>query len=100
VDLKVKVRCCKLDPQGAEDIFIEWFRHNQVITELHRCDMDSSFLSDLRGNHYVKKIAIDGTSEKEIRSLIQALPGIMGIEHLTLCAFICTSKPGVSLLEG
>jgi hypothetical protein len=49
--------------------------------------MDSSILSALSGNRSVKKIAIDGASKQEIRSLLQALPGNMGIEHLYLSAF-------------
>jgi hypothetical protein len=92
-NLKVKLRSCKLDPQDEEDTFIEWFRHNRVITELYLCDMDNtnSFLSALRGNRSVKKLVIgniyssDFANEKEIHSLAQALPGNMGIKHLTLC---------------
>jgi hypothetical protein len=92
-DVKVKLKSCKLDPQGSDDTFIEWFQHNRVITELHLCNMDNSFLSALRGNHSVKKLSIgsryssDVANEQKIRSLAQALPGNMGIEHLTLRNF-------------
>jgi hypothetical protein len=86
-DLKIRLRRCDLHPQVAEDTFIEWLRHNQVVTELNGCYMDSSILSALSGNRSVKKIAIDGASKQEIRSLLQALPGNMGIEHLYLSAF-------------
>jgi hypothetical protein len=115
-DLEIKFRCCKLDPQDAEGTFIEWFRHNQVVTELGCCEMGSNFLSALSGNNSVKKLAIErelnccdvdrnflsalsgnndvnkltiarGSSafaEEQIRFMSQALPGNMGIEHLSL----------------
>jgi hypothetical protein len=85
-DLKVKFTCCKLDPQDAEDTFIEWFRHNQVLTELIYCRMENSIFSAFSGNNSVKKITLDaqifGPSEEKMRSLLLALPGNMGIEHL------------------
>ena len=39
-DLKVKLTYCTIKPEGAEDTFIEWFLHNQVVTELSCCYMD------------------------------------------------------------
>jgi hypothetical protein len=33
-DLKVELTFSTLEPQDAQDIFIEWSRHNQVVTEL------------------------------------------------------------------
>jgi hypothetical protein len=88
-DLKIKFKKCNLDPQGAEDTFIEWFRHNEVVTELNCCYVDSSILCALSGNNYVKTLTLrrysrDYVNEEEIRSLAQALPGNVGIEHLTL----------------
>jgi hypothetical protein len=86
-NIEIKLRCCKLYPKNAEGTFIEWFRHNQVVTELDRCDMDSSIISALSGNHSVKRLSFNYIEEEEIRSLAQALPGNMGIEHLTLRKF-------------
>jgi hypothetical protein len=91
-DLKIKLSNCSLAPQGAKDAFIEWFRNNQVVTELNCCFMDSSILCALSGNKSLKKLSMeihpsDFSNEEEIRSLAQALTGNMGIEHLTLCAF-------------
>jgi hypothetical protein len=85
-DLEVKITQCSLDPQDAEDTFIEWFRHNQVLTELNYCEMGSPIFSALSGNDSVKKIALDaqifGPSEENMRSLFLALPGNTGIEQL------------------
>jgi hypothetical protein len=50
--------------------------------------MDSSILSALSGNNSVKKLVIDTNAskfgEEEILALRQALPGNMGIKHLTI----------------
>jgi hypothetical protein len=50
--------------------------------------MDCSILGALSGNNYVKKLTMATCSredaEEEIRSLAQALPGNMGLEHLSL----------------
>jgi hypothetical protein len=87
-DLEVKLAFCTIEPKCAEGTFVEWFRHNQVVTELDRCNMDSSILCALNGNNSVKKLTFDthlvpiDFREKEIRSLLQALSGNMGIEHL------------------
>jgi hypothetical protein len=92
-DLKIKLRRCSLDPQGADDTFIEWFRHNEVVTELNRCYYrNSSIICALSGNKAIKKFSMERypggfADEEEISSLAQALPGNRGIEHLTLCDF-------------
>jgi hypothetical protein len=87
-DIEVKFSSCKLDPQDAEDTFIEWFRNNQVVTELSYCEMGCRILSALSGNNSVKKLYItrfgNAISKDGIRSLIQALPGNLGIEHLAI----------------
>jgi hypothetical protein len=87
-NLEITFNECKFEPQDAEETFIEWFRHNQVVTELVYCLTDSNFFSVLRGNNSVKKLAIlrqgSKSSEEEMRSLLQALPGNRGIEDLSL----------------
>jgi hypothetical protein len=87
-DLEVKFMYCAFEPQNAEDSFIEWLRSNQVVTELECCQMGSHILSALSGNNSVKKLTIYNNSSKfgedEMHSLIQALPGNLGIEHLCL----------------
>jgi hypothetical protein len=40
-DLEVRLSECKLEPGDAEGTFIEWFRHNQVVTEIDCCQMGS-----------------------------------------------------------
>ena len=100
-DLKVQLSHCTFDPQDAEDTFIEWFRHNRVVTELDRCNMEGRTYSALSGNTSVKKLTIDVQRSdmqrrviyheeivsEEIASLLEALPGNMGIQHLTICDF-------------
>jgi hypothetical protein len=90
-DIKITLNCSTLEPQDAEDTFIEWFRHNKVITHLDCCQMGSRILSALSGNNSVKRLTIDRDNsnfgEDEIHSLLQALPGNMGIEHLDLRSF-------------
>jgi hypothetical protein len=85
-DLKVKLRLCTLEPQDALDTFIEWFRHNQVVTELECCEMENNFLSALSGNNSVKTLAIEAKTielgDEQMRSLAHALPGNMAIETL------------------
>jgi hypothetical protein len=85
-DLDITLQYCTFEPQDSEDAFIEWFRYNQVVTELDSCDMDSNLLSALSGNNSVKKLTIENYTstfgEEKARSLAQALPGNMGIEHL------------------
>jgi hypothetical protein len=46
--------------------------------------MGSRTLSALSGNDSLKKIAIGGSSKEVMSSLIQSLPGNMGIEHLAI----------------
>jgi hypothetical protein len=57
-DLKVELTDCKLHPQDAEDTFIEWFRHNKILTELNYCQIKNSLLSALSGNNSVKKLTL------------------------------------------
>jgi hypothetical protein len=90
-DLEVKFINCAFEPQDAEDTFIEWFRHNKVITDLDCCQMGSRILSALSGNNSVKRLTIDrdesNFGEDEIHSLLQALPGNMGIDQFHLRSF-------------
>jgi hypothetical protein len=89
-DLKIKLIYCTIKPEDAKDAFIEWFRHNEVVTELNCCYMKRGMLCALSGNKSVKKLSMESYSrgfpdDEEIRSLAQVLPGNMGLEHLTLC---------------
>jgi hypothetical protein len=91
-DLVVTLRYCLIRPKDTKDTFIEWFRNNQIVTELDYCDMGKCTLSVFSGNNSVKTLTLgryssDFANEEQIRSLAQALPGNMGIELLTLCAF-------------
>jgi hypothetical protein len=87
-DLEVEFTNCNLEPEDAEDTFVEWFRRNQVVTELFWCAMRSSILSALIGvNSSVKKLSFNGFDqfgEEHIRSLAQALPSNQGIVKLDL----------------
>jgi hypothetical protein len=88
-DLKIKLSFCTIEPLDAEDAFIEWFRNNQVVTELDSCVMGGRIISALSGNKSIKKLTMasystDSSYYEEIRSLAQALPGNMGIEHLAI----------------
>jgi hypothetical protein len=88
MDLEVKLTFCTFERQNAEDTFIEWFRHNQVVTELTYCNMGCRIISTLSGNNSVKGLTINRLihdfGEEEMCSLLEALPGNMGIEHLTI----------------
>jgi hypothetical protein len=84
-DLEVELGECSLLPQDAEDTFIEWFLHNKVVTELNDCRVGSRIISALSGNNSVKRLSII-CCQDELHSLIRALPGNMGIEHLTVRA--------------
>jgi hypothetical protein len=86
-DLKVKLSECSIEPGYAEDTFIDWFRHNQVVTELDRCDIDCSILCALSGNNSVKKLSFEYIVEEKIHSLAHALPDNMGMEHLVFSHF-------------
>jgi hypothetical protein len=81
--LEVTFYGCSFDPQGAEGTFIEWFRHNQVVTQLIFCTMEDSVIFALSGNSSVKRLlSTDGHGGKTSRSLAKALPGNQGIEYL------------------
>jgi hypothetical protein len=86
-DLEITLADCFLDAQGAEEIFVEWLRHGQVVTKLVRCNMKSSILSALIGNSSIKMLMIDADDEcgcNQIRSLAQLLQGNKGITELSL----------------
>jgi hypothetical protein len=60
-DLEVKFYDCTLEPEDAEGTFIEWFRRNQVVTDLHWCTTrSSSIISALSGNSSVKGLFCSG----------------------------------------
>jgi hypothetical protein len=100
-DLVVTLSYCTLIPEDAEDVFIEWLRNNQVVTELDRCDMDSNIVCALSGNNSVKKITIGGSdyNEEVIRSLAQALPGNTGIEYLDISDFEYSDETWIRLIR-
>jgi hypothetical protein len=81
--LEVTFHCCTFLPQGAEGAFIEWFRHNQVVTKLRFCTMEDIVISALSGNSSVKSLFLSvERNGKETRSLARVLPGNQGIEYL------------------
>jgi hypothetical protein len=89
-DLNVTLRKCTLDPLDAEGAFIDWFRNNQVVTELDNCWMGSRVLQALSGNTSVKTLSfnmIGQRSKERISALIRALATNQGIEELTLKEF-------------
>jgi hypothetical protein len=85
-DLEISFEFCIIDAQDAEDAFIEWLRHSQIVTALMFCEMESSILSALRGNSFVKflkcRTKCDEHCEDHLRSLAQVLPDNQGIEEL------------------
>jgi hypothetical protein len=88
-DLEVTFILCIFEPQGAEEAFIEWFRHSNVVTSLYDCQMKASTLTALSGNNSVKKLTISPRAGEfypadEMQSLLQALPGNRGIEDISL----------------
>jgi hypothetical protein len=88
-DLEVKLERCTLKPQhNAKECFIEWLRHSQSVSQLTYCFMESSLLSALSGNNSVKKLMISKNAsefyEEEMHSLLQALPGNVGLENLII----------------
>jgi hypothetical protein len=87
-DLKISFTCCTIEAKGAEDAFIEWLRHSQVVTALMFCEFERCILSALRGNSSIKYLKcrskFDEQCEDHLRSLAQALPGNQGIEKLDL----------------
>jgi hypothetical protein len=102
-DLDLQLCQCKLDPQDAGDTFIEWFRHNQIVTGLDRCQIESDILSGLSGNNSVKRLVIQKRpsyfGEEEMRSLLQALPSNMGINDLTVYDFQMSDEPSSLLFR-
>jgi hypothetical protein len=102
-DLEVVLSECKLDPQDAEDTFVEWFRHNQILTELNGCRMGCRIISALSGNKFVKTLNIDRDhsdfGEDEMCSLIEALPGNMGIEVLGIHNFLFNDETWILLFR-
>jgi hypothetical protein len=94
-DLDLKLCECTLDPQ--DDTFMEWFRHNQIVTSLDRCQLECGFLSAVSGNSSVKKLVIQtcpsDLGKEEMRSLLEALTGNIGIEHLTFHDFAVSEEP-------
>jgi hypothetical protein len=88
-DLEVTFKACSFDAQGAEDTFVEWLRHSQVVTKLKFCKMESSIISALSGNSSVKSFAMSYsenryTTDSDILHLARALPGNQGIESLSV----------------
>jgi hypothetical protein len=85
-NLEISFEFCTIDAQDAEDVFIEWLRHSQVVTALMFCVMESSILSALRGNSFVKFLKCrtkgDEQCEDHLRSLAHVLPDNQGIEEL------------------
>jgi hypothetical protein len=85
-DLKVTLGECTLEPLDVQGAFIEWFRHNQVVTELNDCWMSNPILSALSRNRSVKRLSFNRnqSSEERIRALSHALATNQGIEDLDL----------------
>jgi hypothetical protein len=88
-DLAVTLKECTLVPQDGT--FIDWLRHNQSLTEINCCRMESNVLSALSGNTFLKSLThrngnpfVSDDCGEEMRALLQALPGNMGIENLSL----------------
>jgi hypothetical protein len=97
-DLEIALHYCKLDVQDAEGAFIEWFRHNQVVTEIHQ--MENRIFSALSGNNSLKRFKLKfPVADEEMGSLLQALPGNMGIEDLTMMDVKLTDKNWCLLLH-
>jgi hypothetical protein len=99
-DLEITLHYCKFDPEEAEGAFIEWFRHNQVVKEIKCIEMQSRILSALSGNNSIKRLKLKlPVGKEELCSLLQALPGNMGIEDLTLHDVKLTDKNWCLLLQ-
>jgi hypothetical protein len=81
--LEVTFEECSFDAQDAEDIFIEWMRHSQVVTKLENCKSNDIIISALSGNSSIKSLSYDRRGGDDIiRSLAGTLPGNQGIEIL------------------
>jgi hypothetical protein len=60
--LEITFEQCTFDAEGAEDTFIEWLRHSQVVTKLDSCEMGNNTLFfTLNGNGSVKTLSMDAT---------------------------------------
>jgi hypothetical protein len=88
-DLEVKLDTCTLKSQHhANGSCVEWLRHSQIVTELKYCFMERGLLSALSGNNSIKRLSISKkmilseSHEEKMHSLLQALPGNMGLENL------------------
>jgi hypothetical protein len=90
-DLKITFSGCTLEPLEADGAFIEWFRHSQVVTELHDSWMlGSCILSALSGNSSVKRLSLEEIgqcSAERIHGLSQLLATNKNIEYLRLKEF-------------
>jgi hypothetical protein len=90
-DLNITLNDCALVPQHAQEIFIQWFRHNQIVTELNRCSMESSILSALiSGNNSLRKLSFarEGHFGRErLIALTEALLTNHSIEDLRVSPF-------------
>jgi hypothetical protein len=86
--LEVTFLACTFDARDAEDAFIEWLRHSQVVTQLEFCLMERCIVSALSGNRSIKSLSvnttIDGHSDDLVPCLARALAGNQGIENLRL----------------
>jgi hypothetical protein len=82
--IEVTFNICSFDVQGAEDTFIEWLRHSQVVTKLSLIAMERSIISSLSGNSSVKSLSICTVDDDKFRSLVLVLPGNQGIESLSV----------------
>jgi hypothetical protein len=84
-DLRITLDECELVPMDAQDIFIEWFRHNQIVTEIDNCAIEGSFYSALSGNNSINRFSFSATDRYDGQSFIaltEALPTNQGIEDL------------------
>jgi hypothetical protein len=50
-DLELKLSECTLEPQDAQDMFIEWFQRNPIVTKLDSCCMERSLTAALSKNN-------------------------------------------------
>jgi hypothetical protein len=99
-DLKVTLKDCTFYPQNVEETFIEWFRHNQIVIEMNWYSGESPMLSALSGNNSVRTLKLKGSFvEGEMRCLLQALPGNMGIKDLDMVDVELTDKNWCLLLH-
>jgi hypothetical protein len=88
-DLEVTFMECHFDAQGAEDIFIEWLRHSQVVTKHEYCSMEDSIISALSGNSSVKSLSLNTACGNDtIRSFATVLPDNQGIEILHIMSLL------------